>query len=148
MPWWWETVTFGGGIGASWLWGIGPGTLEVGGIWVAAGGAACIGECCCGGGTGKAATSNGFTSGTARGSTWHGCGRAALTGTGASAFALSFAATGVEVSFKMTVLLAISCKCWGWEAVESFDLFSSESVVALIGGSMSIGWNGKPTRKF
>lgn len=62
-----------------------------------------------------------------------------LTGKRDSELALSFGATGAAISFNTTVLLAISCKCWGCDAVESFDLLSSESVAGLIGGSISIG---------
>jgi hypothetical protein len=65
----------------------------------------------------------------------------ALIGIGASELALSLGMTGgVGASFKTTVLFAISCKCCGCDAVESFDLLSSESFAGLIGGSMSIGW--------
>lgn len=97
---------------------------------------------CCGGAAASVVTSDGLTSGndTIIGGASNGicCGGMTLTGDGASA-ALSFGATGAGVSFNMTVLLAISCKCCGCDAVESFDLLSSESVAGFIGGSMSIG---------
>jgi hypothetical protein len=63
-----------------------------------------------------------------------------LIGAGASAVALSLTITGgTETSFITVVLFAISCNCCGCEAVESFDLLSSESFAGLIGGSISIG---------
>lgn len=102
-------MTFGEGIGASWLCGIGPGTAPVGGICVAAGGAECIAaNCGCGAEIGADAS---MSLASACGVGGASIGGTTLTGKRDSELALSFGGTGAAISFNTTVLLAISCKC-------------------------------------
>lgn len=65
-------------------------------------------ECIAGGVRAEADDSTDFASGEISGGV---CCGGAIIAVGASALALSFGATGAAISFKMTVLFAISCKC-------------------------------------